>query len=103
MSVFRVKERQLAYQKISFHSFPLDSALRAEWMRTIRRDNFTPTKNTRVCSRHFNATDIIVTPSGLRRLQKGTIPVLNGMGMSNLQEDPVFGIGVHGLSLMSRI
>uniref|UniRef100_A0A8C5CIY1 THAP-type domain-containing protein n=1 Tax=Gadus morhua TaxID=8049 RepID=A0A8C5CIY1_GADMO len=61
---------------ISFHSFPVDSALRAEWVRTIRRDDFNPTKNTRVCSRHFNATDIIVTASGLRRLQKGTFPVL---------------------------
>ncbi|KAK0146645.1 THAP domain-containing protein 2 [Merluccius polli] len=96
MSVFRVKERRLAYQtvrtsslhccvpqctnysrynkEISFHSFPVDAAIRAEWLSKIRRDRFTPTKNTRVCSRHFKETDVVVTGGGLKRLQKGAIP-----------------------------
>ncbi|KAK0155174.1 THAP domain-containing protein 2 [Merluccius polli] len=98
MSVFRVKERRLAYQtvrtsslhccvpqctnssrynkEISFHSFPVDAAIRAEWLSKIRRDRFTPTKNTRVCSSHFKETDVVVTGGGLKRLQKGAIPVL---------------------------
>ncbi|KAG1934668.1 gastrula zinc finger protein XlCGF57.1-like [Pimephales promelas] len=32
---------------ISFHAFPIDSEVRAQWVASIRRDNFTPTKNTR--------------------------------------------------------
>ena len=98
MSVFKIKERRLAYQtvrksslhccvpqctnssrynkEISFHTFPVDAAIRAEWLRKIRRDRFTPTKNTPVCSRHFKETDIVVTAGGLKRLHKGAIPVL---------------------------
>uniref|UniRef100_A0A667WZE9 THAP-type domain-containing protein n=1 Tax=Myripristis murdjan TaxID=586833 RepID=A0A667WZE9_9TELE len=41
----------------------------------FRGDDFNPTKNTRVCSRHFKQTDFIATAGGLRRLKKGTIPV----------------------------
>lgn len=98
MSVFRIQERRLAFQRVrtsalhccvpqctnssrynkelSFHSFPVDLAVRAEWLRKIRRDNFNPTKNTRVCGRHFKGTDFVVTTGGLRRLQKGSVPVL---------------------------
>uniref|UniRef100_A0A667YBL2 THAP-type domain-containing protein n=1 Tax=Myripristis murdjan TaxID=586833 RepID=A0A667YBL2_9TELE len=50
-------------KEVSFHAFPVDAAIRAEWMQKIRRDDFNPTKNTRVCSRHF------------KRLKKGTVPV----------------------------
>ncbi|KAK0134860.1 THAP domain-containing protein 2 [Merluccius polli] len=98
MSAFTIKERRLTFQRvrtsalhccvpqctnssrynkmISFHSFPVDPAVRAEWLRRIRRDNFSPTKNTRVCGRHFKNTDFVVTAGGFRRLQKGSVPVL---------------------------
>ncbi|XP_055034355.1 uncharacterized protein [Paramisgurnus dabryanus] len=97
MSVFRIKERRLAFQRvtgstlhccvplctvssnynkvISFHAFPVDAAVRAKWMQNIRRDDFNPTQNTRVCSRHFKQTDLNVTAGGLRRLKKGAVPV----------------------------
>ncbi|XP_041953724.1 uncharacterized protein LOC121713279 [Alosa sapidissima] len=97
MSVFRIKERRLAFQRVrasalhccvplctvssrynrevSFHVFPVDAAVRAEWMQKIRRDDFNPTKNTRVCSRHFKQADFNVTAGGLRRLKKGAVPV----------------------------
>uniref|UniRef100_A0A3Q1HZH2 THAP domain-containing protein 1 n=1 Tax=Acanthochromis polyacanthus TaxID=80966 RepID=A0A3Q1HZH2_9TELE len=87
MSVFRVQERRLAYQRVgasalhccvplctvsshynsevSFHSFPVDSVV----------DNFTPTKSTRVCCRHFKPDDFYVTAGGLRKLKKGVIPL----------------------------
>ena len=61
---------------VSFHSFPVDAAVRAEWKQKIRRDDFMPTKHTRVCSRHFKQTDIDVTVGGRRRVKKGAIPVL---------------------------
>uniref|UniRef100_A0A3Q1GAP5 THAP-type domain-containing protein n=1 Tax=Acanthochromis polyacanthus TaxID=80966 RepID=A0A3Q1GAP5_9TELE len=47
----------------------------AEWMQKIRQDHFNPTKNTRVCSRHFKKTDFSVTVGGLRKLKKGSVPV----------------------------
>lgn len=98
MSINRIKERRLAFQQvrksalhccvplcsnsshynseISFHSFPVDTAVQAQWLIKICRDNFSPTKNTRVCSRHFQPGHFIVTAGGLRRLQKGAMPVL---------------------------
>lgn len=98
MSVFCVKERRLAFQRVrksalhccvpkctgssrynstlSFHSFPIEPAVRAEWMRRIRRDNFSPTKHSRVCGRHFKVEDFVLTTGGLKRLQKGSVPVL---------------------------
>ena len=66
LSVFRIQERWLAFQRVtasaldccvplctmssrynrevSFHAFPVDAAVRAEWMQQIRRDDFNPTK-----------------------------------------------------------
>ncbi|XP_063734613.1 uncharacterized protein LOC134861367 [Eleginops maclovinus] len=107
MSVFTIKERRLTFQRVgtsalhccvpqctnssrynkllSFHSFPVDPAVRAEWLRRIRRDNFSPTKHSKVCSRHFKSTDFVVTAGGLRKLQKGSVPVLfswNGFELS---------------------
>ncbi|XP_063760850.1 uncharacterized protein LOC134878620 [Eleginops maclovinus] len=98
MSGFRVKEKRLAFQRvgksalhccvpfctnssrynreISFHSFPIDAEVKTQWLNKIRRDNFSPTKNTRVCSRHFQPENLLVTAGGLRRLQKAATPRL---------------------------
>ncbi|KAF3844580.1 hypothetical protein F7725_007743 [Dissostichus mawsoni] len=65
MSGFGVKERRLAFQRV-----------KAQWLIKVRRDNFSPTKNTRVCSRHFRPGDLLVTAGGLHRVQKGATPVL---------------------------
>jgi hypothetical protein len=95
---FRIRVRRLAFQrvrasglhccvplctvssrynkKVSFHSFfPVDAAVRAEWKQGIRRDGFNPTKKTWVFSRHLKQTDFDVTTGGLRRLEKGAVPV----------------------------
>ncbi|KAK5924926.1 hypothetical protein CgunFtcFv8_017498 [Champsocephalus gunnari] len=94
----KVKERRLAFQRvrksalhccvplctnssrynreISFHSFPIEAEVKAQWLIKVRRDNFSPTKNTRVCSRHFRLGDLLVTAGGLNRVQKGATPVL---------------------------
>uniref|UniRef100_A0A3Q1FKD8 THAP domain-containing protein 1 n=1 Tax=Acanthochromis polyacanthus TaxID=80966 RepID=A0A3Q1FKD8_9TELE len=61
--------------EVSFHSFPVDSVVRAQWLQKIRRDNFTPTKSTRVCRRHFKPDEFYVTAGGLRKLKKGAIPL----------------------------
>uniref|UniRef100_A0A3B3BY40 THAP domain-containing protein 1 n=1 Tax=Oryzias melastigma TaxID=30732 RepID=A0A3B3BY40_ORYME len=61
---------------ISFHSFPVDASVRAEWMVRVRREDFTPSKTSRVCSRHFQKGDFVNNPGKLRKLKKGAIPTL---------------------------
>lgn len=63
---------------LSFHGFPTHSDLRRQWLVNIRRDHFTITSHTRVCSRHF-ASDQLIEPTtldGRRRLIKGAVPTL---------------------------
>jgi hypothetical protein len=44
---------------ISFHRFPTDKDLYKAWLRKIPRKDFTPSANSRVCSRHFHESDFI--------------------------------------------
>uniref|UniRef100_A0AAZ1XL45 THAP domain-containing protein 1 n=1 Tax=Oreochromis aureus TaxID=47969 RepID=A0AAZ1XL45_OREAU len=46
---------------LSFHGFPTHSDLRRQWLVNIRRDHFTITSHTRVCSRHFASDQLIET------------------------------------------
>ncbi|KAI4899983.1 hypothetical protein NFI96_001451 [Prochilodus magdalenae] len=57
-------------------SFPVDPEVRTRWLTQIRRDNFSPRQSTRVCSRHFNTGDFVVTAVGKRELNKGAVPCL---------------------------
>ncbi|XP_040574789.1 uncharacterized protein [Lepeophtheirus salmonis] len=40
--------------KHRLHIFPKNEELKDKWIRAIHRENFVPTKNARVCSRHFH-------------------------------------------------
>uniref|UniRef100_A0A3Q2T1J1 THAP domain-containing protein 1 n=1 Tax=Fundulus heteroclitus TaxID=8078 RepID=A0A3Q2T1J1_FUNHE len=62
--------------KVSFHRFPVDSVVRRHWLTKILRQDFSPRRETRVCSRHFLPDDLVQTPRGKRCLKKGAIPVL---------------------------
>ncbi|CAH2108786.1 unnamed protein product [Euphydryas editha] len=44
-------ERKL--ENITFHSFTKDTTLRDSWITSTGRRNWTPGKNTRICSKHF--------------------------------------------------
>ena len=71
-------------RKISHHQFPRELNLRRAWITKINRKDWTPTKNSVVCSHHFNDEDfeidmyakIMDTESRCRRLKKGAIPSL---------------------------
>ena len=39
--------------KLQFYRIPGDLSRRKAWLKRIRRKNFTPTENTRICSEHF--------------------------------------------------
>ncbi|KAI4876237.1 hypothetical protein NFI96_011018 [Prochilodus magdalenae] len=60
------------------HTFPSDAENRHKWIVAIRRENFTVTPYTRVCSRHFKKEDVREpeSKSGRRLLQKGAVPML---------------------------
>ncbi|XP_023805937.1 uncharacterized protein LOC111946626 [Oryzias latipes] len=51
-------------------------SVRAEWIVRVRREDFTPSKTSRVCSRHFQKGDFVNNPGKLRKLKKGAIPTL---------------------------
>uniref|UniRef100_A0A3B3IKM4 THAP-type domain-containing protein n=1 Tax=Oryzias latipes TaxID=8090 RepID=A0A3B3IKM4_ORYLA len=63
---------------LSFHTFPSDAEIRRKWLVAIRRDKFTVTPHTRVCSRHFNKGDVRepLSETGRRLLNKGAVPAL---------------------------
>ena len=42
---------------LSFHVFPKNPERREKWVRALRRDNFTATDATVICSDHFLTTD----------------------------------------------
>jgi len=47
-------------QKITFHSFPLhDKQLCEKWVRANPRKDFVPSKNSKLCSLHFQAADFV--------------------------------------------
>ncbi|CAG5003469.1 unnamed protein product [Parnassius apollo] len=37
--------------------FPKDKTVSKQWLIAIRRDNYTPSKHSRVCKKHFNPDD----------------------------------------------
>lgn len=63
---------------LSCHSFPADVDLRKRWLVNIRRDDFCPTNNSKVCSKHFSSYQISEpqTPEAQRKLVTGAVPVL---------------------------
>ncbi|KAJ8013235.1 hypothetical protein DPEC_G00051160 [Dallia pectoralis] len=91
MEVYRYQKRMRATQEhccvplcvvsgrynstVSFHSFPVEEALRKKWIVNTRRDDFEVKKNTKVCSVHFTPGDFMEGTS-LRRLKKGVFPTL---------------------------
>ncbi|KAH6920219.1 hypothetical protein HPB50_028792 [Hyalomma asiaticum] len=64
-------------RSISFHEIPADEALREQWLKEIKRDDWVPntTSNcSRVCSRHFKEADF--AEGKRRRLKKSIVPSL---------------------------
>ncbi|XP_066958187.1 uncharacterized protein [Macrobrachium rosenbergii] len=45
--------------KVNIFSFPKNEELAAKWIRAIKRESYTPTKYSKVCSLHFVPEDII--------------------------------------------
>jgi hypothetical protein len=75
--------------ELSFFQIPSEKKLRKSWEDRIRREDWEPSKFTRVCSRHFLPSDI--RPPNLnrpvqyriRKLKPGILPHLNLRGKAN--------------------
>ncbi|KAM7304046.1 uncharacterized protein ISCGN_013946 [Ixodes scapularis] len=70
---------------VSFHRFPGDGALRKQWIQAVRRDKWSPTSTTRLCSEHFHvdcyeASSLLKLEFGLshgtRKLKPDAVPTL---------------------------
>lgn len=63
---------------LRFYSFPADVDLRKRWLVNIRRDDFSPTSNSKVCSKDYSSDQISEpqTPEARRKLVTGAVPVL---------------------------
>ena len=62
--------KKLANKK---HFFKVPENLTNVWLQVINRDNFTPARNSRICSDHFSPNDIINN----RFLRKGAEPKIS--------------------------
>ncbi|KAM7302674.1 hypothetical protein ISCGN_018182 [Ixodes scapularis] len=72
-------------RSVSYHRFPGEASLREQWLRAVRRDQWSPTSATRLCSAHFDtdcfeASSLLKLEFGLvhgnRKLKPGAVPTL---------------------------
>ncbi|CAG4957355.1 unnamed protein product [Parnassius apollo] len=61
---------------ITFHRFPKDPDIKEKWINITGRQDWFPTKNSRICSVHFQEYDFDETAKK-RNLMKSSIPTLN--------------------------
>ncbi|XP_047520962.1 uncharacterized protein LOC125060218 isoform X2 [Pieris napi] len=68
---------------VTFHSFPQDQRCKEKWIKIIqvdkRDEEWLPTKFSKVCSEHFEANHLYVTPLGLRKLKPDAIPAFRDL------------------------
>ncbi|XP_065682278.1 THAP domain-containing protein 2-like [Hydra vulgaris] len=60
---------------VSFHGFPKDLELRRKWIQVMRRDGFTPSKQSKLSGKHFTIDCYEVSPwSSQKKLKSDAIP-----------------------------
>ena len=70
----------------SFFQYPSEQHIRRSWIVRVRREGFSPTSTSYVCSRHFSEDQFSATKSDApghvqrKRLKRGSIPNLNLRG-----------------------
>ncbi|CAL1264097.1 unnamed protein product [Larinioides sclopetarius] len=73
---FGCKEKGTKDCKVSFHSFPKDEGRRRLWMLKVRRENFTVSNSTKICSKHFTPDSFDKEKFGGTWLKKTAVPTL---------------------------
>ena len=59
-----------------YSRFPRDVTVCQQWLREIRRDNFTPSRTSVICSDHFEESCYEVLTVLRRRLRTGSVPTI---------------------------
>ena len=82
-SGYVTKTEELQHQQstpaaaVSFHSFPIDEDAKRKWLNAIHRQDFVPTKSSRICSLHFYENDFKVNSSDTnvsrKKVSTGTV------------------------------
>ena len=94
---------------VTFHKFLEDKSRRSAWLRAIRREKFSTTNSSRVCSFHFYEFDLVLSvdsnpyrkrqEKGLKRkLLRKDVPSKFPKLPSNLTVDPVIPRSEDGTS-----
>ena len=64
-------DSQVTDKNMTFHAFPSNPEMHEKWIRANPRQDFVPTKHSRLCSLHFQLSDFtdVRTDSNKRRLK----------------------------------
>ena len=72
-SAYGCQNRKTTNSSLFFHRFPLKNESKlALWLSAVRRENWTPTKYSYLCSDHFTQSDYLPPDSAGRHLLKST-------------------------------
>ncbi|XP_039680313.1 THAP domain-containing protein 1-like isoform X4 [Perca fluviatilis] len=76
-SAFGCKQRQYQGCSINFFRFPLRDRRRLkQWVMNVRRQNWTPTPASRLCSMHFEEDQFLIDNMFRRRLKDTAVPTI---------------------------
>ncbi|KAG5883930.1 hypothetical protein JTB14_003752 [Gonioctena quinquepunctata] len=66
------------YRQISFHGFPFKRPDILElWIKAVRRENWAPSRSSKLCGDHFLPTDYMVKPGcSTKRLKPNAVPTV---------------------------
>nr|XP_042898764.1 THAP domain-containing protein 2-like [Parasteatoda tepidariorum] len=73
---FGCKEKFSIRGPVTFHSFPKDEIRRQLWSSKLRRENFTASDSTRICSKHFTPDCFDTERFGGTWLKKSAVPTI---------------------------
>uniref|UniRef100_A0A8D8ZTA6 THAP domain-containing protein 2 n=1 Tax=Cacopsylla melanoneura TaxID=428564 RepID=A0A8D8ZTA6_9HEMI len=61
---------------VTFHGFPQNPERRAQWIRAVRRKNWSPSSHSKLCSDHFKEEDLDRTSLSCVRVRDHGVPTL---------------------------
>ncbi|XP_028454664.1 THAP domain-containing protein 4 [Perca flavescens] len=88
-SAFGCKQRQYQGCSINFFRFPLRDRRRLkQWVMNVRRQNWTPTPASRLCSMHFEEDQFLIDNMFRRRLKDTAVPTIFNFPPHLRKKDP---------------
>ncbi|XP_050507895.1 THAP domain-containing protein 2-like [Diabrotica virgifera virgifera] len=74
--------------KISLHCFPKDVKRRKAWIQFVNKENWEPSKGSRLCTKHFAERDVDRTSLAYPiRLRENAIPTIGESQVLQMQEN----------------